>query len=132
MPVTGHDAAFVAWLGEQQRLLRPLPINAHTARDYRLRARWWELEARRPDVYVIDQKTGETNRQAALRYARTQRWSAELVGLYGEGECRRKAEPWGTCVCWLDLLLRAGVKHPGFPKMDVRKTRDRVARYGRP
>lgn len=71
----------------QLRLRAPTAANDH--RGYRVRARWWELEARR----------GYPSSGESLRYARNLRWAAELAGLHGPG-------------AWLDLIRRAGAENP--------------------
>lgn len=53
--------------------LSPQAVTARTRLDYRKRARWWELEARR----------GYSSSSDSLRYAANMRWAAELAGIYG-------------------------------------------------
>lgn len=71
----------------QRRL--PFVVEPRTRAEYRVRARWWELEARR----------GYGSSKASLRYAQNMRWAAELAGLYGPGT-------------WRELLQRSGHPNP--------------------
>jgi hypothetical protein len=70
---------------EAQRRLGAQPPVCRTRTDYRRRARWWELEARR----------GYESTARSLQYAANMRWAAELTGTHGPGT-------------WLELSSRAG------------------------
>jgi hypothetical protein len=74
---------------EAQRRIGPMLATPRTRDDYRRRARWWELEARR----------GRGSSEQSARYARNMRWAAELTESHGPGT-------------WLELLARSGNPNP--------------------
>lgn len=85
-----RNRALQASLTAAQLRLRPRVIsNPRTEAEYRSRARWWDLEARRGYVSTAD----------SARYARNMRWAAELARAHGPGT-------------WLELIARAGVQNP--------------------
>lgn len=73
----------------EAQLRLPFVASPRTRREYRIKARWWDLEARR----------GYPSSPDSLRYAANMRWAAELAGLHGPGT-------------WLELIQRAGTKNP--------------------
>jgi hypothetical protein len=93
-PEVGPDQEGIA---AAQRRLPRIPSQPRTRQEYRIVARWWELEARR----MYESAT------SSVRYAQNMRWAAELAGLYGPGP-------------WLELIARAGVKNPEAGKPERR------------
>ncbi len=81
--VVQHD------ITRRQRKLAPIPPTPRTFREFRTRARWWDLEAKR----------GYASDSAARRYASNMRWAAELALAFGPGT-------------WLELLARSGHANP--------------------
>lgn len=86
-------------ISAEQLALR-VPLFNKTRGDYRRTARWWELEAMRPNLdYEVENgewvregkrlvyRPGVTSRAKSLQYARNMRWLAELALLYGPGTC---------------------------------------------
>lgn len=71
-------------IGACQRALGPLPIGPRTRNQYRILARWWELEAKR----------GYRSSSDSLRYAANMRRAAALTEFLGPGT-------------WLELQDRA-------------------------
>jgi len=86
--VTALAAAMQRSITEAQLRIKPC-ATPRTRTEYRGRARWWELEARR----------GYGSSQASLRYARNLRWAAELTESYGNGT-------------FAELLARSGFDNP--------------------
>ena len=86
-------------ISAEQRALR-VPILPTTRGGYLREARWWELEAMRPNLdYEVERgewvregkrlvyRPGVTSRAKSLQYARNMRLLAELASIYGSGTC---------------------------------------------
>lgn len=73
-----------AEISEAQARLRPLAIELRTRHEYRKRALWWQLEARR----------GYSSSGKALEYAANMRWAGEWAQMTGPGT-------------WLEIKARA-------------------------
>jgi hypothetical protein len=85
---------------EAQRRIGPRSITNRTRRDYRVCARWYELNAKR----------GYQSAHLDLEYAENMRWLAELVTIYGEGTP-------------LELFARSGIPNPYIGKAPEQPSR---------
>jgi len=92
-------------ISAEQLALR-VPLFNKKRSDYRRTARWWELEAMRPNLdYEVERgdwvregkrlvyRPGVTSRAKSLQYAQNMRWAAEMASIYGPGT-------------WLELKAR--------------------------
>lgn len=93
---TGAVTMTADWITEAQRQLPPHPVVPRLRAHYRRIARWWELEAMRDYIGVIDED-GKNSSDRSRQYARNYRWLVELMdaghrvtadahGVYIDGE----------------------------------------------